>query len=196
MDEFGIDVCWFTPTPYISYADECSTAYNATCNHVLDIGCENSSISSDGSIFLKSYHHKNIYNIFLRVPFPDTTENLKILYMGHDNCMVMDSVHMLNPLNGKANSGLGLAMIMNFKSQLQETKTLVHEFGHFYGAKDHYGNGTPSTAEMNNSKETDLYNENCIYGENKDRVAVYNALTICDGCKSIISDNKYRYGID
>ena len=193
LEEFGIYVNFYSPTVYTSYADECSLPYNSHCNHG---SCNNSILYTNGSTSLQPYHHKNIYNILLRVPFPDTSQNLKIFYMGHDNCYVDNLEDVPNPLFGIAYSNFGIAMIMNFGGQSQETKTMVHEFGHLFGAKDHYGNNTPTTEQMNDSADGGLYNDYCIYGKYKDLAFVCNELTICEGCRITITENKYRYGID
>ena len=37
------------------------------------------------------------------------------------------------------------------------------------------------------------YNKNCIYGENRENDDVLEEYIICDGCKSIIEDNKNLY---
>ena len=197
FNEFGIDINCFSPTLYTSYADQCSTSYSTPCSHASNGACNNSIVYQSGLSSLQPYHHKNTYNILYRVPLPDITQNLKIFYMGHDNCRIDGMEHITNPSNGMAYSTAGLAMIMNFSTKAQEIKTLVHEFGHLYGAIDHYGySGAVSTNDMNSGLDVKIYSEDCIYGENKDDVNICNSLMICDGCRITITENKYKYGID
>lgn len=71
---------------------------------------------------------------------------------------------------------------------------MIHKFGHLYGVKDHYDIGdVPSTDEIKITSDNDGYSKYCIYGENKDEASVYNTVTICNGCKSVIMANKDKY---
>ena len=82
---------------------------------------------------------------------------------------------------------------MNFDGAASEIKTFVHEFGHLYGAPDHYGISAPSTTEMNTENGTQDFDEYCIYGEKKDFSSVVSNLTLCDGCRKYIESNRNKY---
>lgn len=91
-------------------------------------------------------------------------------------------------------SYIDLVAIMNDSSSTPELGTVIHEFGHLYGVKDHYGGtvGT-TTEEMRNKYEDREYSEDCIYGENKFNSDVIAETKICDGCKSWIIENRNCY---
>lgn len=187
--EFGINVNLYTPTSFYSYTDSyCTTDPFTYCRHPEDHICANSSMS-----VLQSYHHTNIYNILCRVPRPDISEYVTMAFIGHNNCIVNGGSHYSNPYYGLCYATLGLMGIMNFESEAQETKTLIHEFGHLYGVKDHYGGSTQTTTEIIQSTGNTGYSRNCIYGENKDQEEVYTNLVICDGCASLIIANKNKF---
>ncbi|MGM9681406.1 MAG: DNRLRE domain-containing protein [Eubacteriales bacterium] len=187
-----------SPSLFSSYADlNCSTSYNYSCTHATNTECYNSSLYVSGNTSLQTYHHNNIYNIMLRIPFPDTDTTVKIAYIGHDNCICTrdgNSVnHKTNPYYGLTYKSIGLITVMNFSSVASEIKTTAHEFGHLYNAPDHYGGSAPSTDEIIISTGDSRFDRNCIYGENKGTPDVLNNLTICDGCKAIINANKDKY---
>ena len=197
LREFDIWINYSSPTSYISYGDQCSTNHSTICQHARNFQC----CSSTSPNNLYSYHHKNVKNIFYRMPLPNVSTTTCVLYTGHDTCgEIIDEngeyiEHLPKPIYGIASKTIGCAMIMNFENVFQEMKTLTHEFGHLYGTIDHYGGG-------NNKKTTDQldaeypnqgYSEYCIYGEQKDFVAVYQNLVICDGCKERIKENKDKY---
>ena len=192
LNEFGITVNNLSLTPFVSYADEfCSTNPTVQCTHITsDDLCEDSGFD-DGVLQLKAFHHTNLYNMLLRIPFPDVSSTVKVAYIGHDYCT--ETNHSYRQYNGYAYVTKGLASITNFGSEASETKTLIHEFGHFYGVIDHYGESTQTTAQITASTGNTGYSEDCIYGENKGNPAVLVNFTICDGCKSIIEDNSDRY---
>ena len=64
--------------------------------------------------------------------------------------------------------------------------TTVHEFGHLIGAKDHYGNGKPSTEAVNGAMGENLFNRYCIYGEEHGNQNVLNNIQICEGCRMVL----------
>lgn len=64
---------------------------------------------------------------------------------------------------------------------------MVHEIGHWYGAPDHYGTGNVmSTEEKIEATGDSRFNENCIFGENKNNFHVYDQFVICAGCQARI----------
>ena len=191
-NEFGITVNITLLSSFYSYADEyCSTDYDAECNHASDDLCDDSDLFVDGNVELHDYHHTNVYNNMLRIPFPNISNEVKIAYWGHDYCT--EHNHSGRSFNGLAYDSIGLAIITNFSSQTSETKTLIHEFGHFYGVIDHYGSSGLSTDQIIVQTGNNGYNRNCIYGENRENDDVLKEYIICDGCKSIIENNKNLY---
>ena len=192
LTEFGIIVNCTSISSFYSYADEyCSTDYATKCDHV-DAGlCEDSTPLYGGNIILHEYHHTNIYNNILRIPFPDTSLEVKVAYLGHQFCIANTHLHF--PYFGLAYPDIGLAAITNFSNVASETKTLIHEFGHFYGVIDHYGGTELSTEDIINETGNLGYSAYCIYGENKETDDVLENYTICEGCKSIIESNKSLY---
>jgi hypothetical protein len=192
LREFGITVNNISLTLFSSYADtNCTTNYNVECNHASEDLCKNSRIYSNNTVGLESYHHTNIYNIMARIPFPDLTSFVKVAYIGHEICT--EDNHTSHPYYGLTYPTIGLASVTNFYSETSETKTLLHEFGHFYGVIDHYGGSAKSTEQMKNETGNNGYNRNCIYGENKESLLVLSEFTICDGCKDRIMTNINRF---
>ena len=196
LSEFYILIHFSQPEAFSSYADiHCYSSPTANCDH--SIICSNSRIFDDGTIIRHDYHHKNIYNIAARIPFPDITETFKIAYIGHaicwdepnEGCSRNNNLHMY----GCTWSEYGLMIITNHISVDDEIKTTVHEFGHMYGAIDHYGEGTSSTDEIIEKTGNMGYSRYCIYGEEKSNVNVLADLTICDGCRDIIISNLRSY---
>lgn len=200
LAEFGVLIKFSSPTLFSSYGDSaCSSNPTTSCTHSVDSQCYNSVAYTNGTVSLKTYHHKNLYNMMLRIPFPDLTETLRVAFFGHDYCVTERNQngefieHIQRPYLGLAYSTMGLASITNFREQQNEIKTLVHEFGHFYGAPDHYGGNGLTTAEMNAQVGGSLYSSDCLYGENRNSLEVLNELTICEGCRSTIKPNASRY---
>ena len=192
LDEFGIWIKYNAPTKFTSYADSCSTSPTAVCSHSTDSDCANSVFYLDGRIALQSYHHNNITNILGRISLPDMSKTFKMAYIGHSTCAVVSGEHALNPYAGLSYSELGICSVMKFTSVESETKTMVHEFGHIYGAPDHYGYGTPTTDEMIATTGY-AFNRNCIYGEYKDTESVVTNLTICNGCIEYVQNNRTAF---
>lgn len=92
-----------------------------------------------------------------------------------------------NPILGITFANIGLSMITHDKASITESVTVVHEFGHFIGALDHYGSGCKTTAQMNAVYPGYNFNTNCMYGEDffndPDNMS---ELTICAGCQKLI----------
>lgn len=190
MQDFGIIVNNVSLTAFSSYADTyCTTDYTAECSHASE-PCRNSTLRG-GSANLYSLHHTNIYNIMLRIPFPDLSSTVKVAYIGHEICT--QTTHEGHPTYGLTYESIGLATIVNFTSEVKETKTFIHEFGHFYLVVDHYGGSAKSTEQMIDETGNTGYSEDCIYGEHKEWPSVLNNFTICDGCKTTIKNNMSRF---
>lgn len=201
LTEFGIRIDCSSFSSFYSYADSyCSTTPDQACTHATNDECYNSGFDNNGSLILKTYHHKNVYNIMHHISHPDLSSSVKLAYTGHSNCItVRDDQgslirHGTNPYQGLANRSLGLAMVMHFSSVTNQTATMVHEFGHLYGAKDHHGTSSyPSSDDMNDTYGDIGFDINCIYGERMNISSIKENLTICDGCKSFIESNRNIY---
>lgn len=187
VSEFGIWIACSGPHKFDSYADvACSAPWNQECGHG---ECTNSTWSA-----LQTHHHKNIYNIMLRITPPDMTQTFRMAYIGHITCSVKKDENHRGAYLGLTFPSKGLISITNFGFLASEIKTMVHEFGHLYGAPDHYNIGdVQSTEEIVKKTGNYGFNENCIYGENKEHAAVLSNLTICDGCRSVIQQNSNDY---
>ena len=185
--EFGIWVNCSAPNIFESYADAyCSAPWNQKCTHGF---CCNSTTQ-----LLQSYHHKNIYNILLRVDRPVITQTFRMVYIGHLTCTESDNHDYDTGYYGLAYPSLGLMSITNFVSISSEIKTMIHELGHMYGAPDHSGIGDdPTTGQIENDRKDYRFDRGCIYGEDKEKLYVLNSLTICDGCKAEIESNRSKF---
>ena len=197
LKEFGIIIDFYSLSNFSSYADQmCPSDYDEPCACGDEALCSNSMVSQNPT--LEALHHKNFYNIMARIDLPNTAETLKIAYIGHEMCEINNEtetpVHEETTVYGRAYPYMGIAAIMNFASDESSVKTLIHEFGHFFGAPDHYDTGAaPSTTEKNAEIGEELYSRDCIYGENKEDEHVLNNLIICDGCRAEIQENINRY---
>ena len=196
MKSFGIWVNYSVPTQFVSYADaNCYYTPNKACDHASDTNCYNSVLYTNGTIDLEGLHHKNYKNIWLRIPMPDLTQTVKASFVGHNCCSVERDgngnfiSHGSSGIYGVAYSNSGTCLITNFVSNQSERKTLIHEFGHFYQVQDHYGNGAPTTGQMNMDAGEDIFSEYCIYGEKRETTSVLGNLTICEGCQRTIRAN-------
>lgn len=165
----------------------CPHGDNNSANNASDGLCVNSSYSSTGNAN-QDLHHKNLYNIVYRIPFPDVTQNTMIVFSGHRYCRMSGENH-IGRANGLNWCNEGFILVTNFDSALSERKTILHEIGHWYGVLDHYDIGNaPSSVEMGPG-----YDPNCIYGENKDSSDVIDNMKICDGCRKFIEENSSEF---
>lgn len=184
MEEIGIYVSYTPARQFSSYSDlNCDVNHTSICGHATNNECTNNG----------EYHHTNIYSILYKLPRPDTSKMIRMAYIGQQNCFKNNDKHVINPYFGLTIQQYGVATITNYAYTQSELKTVVYEFGHFYGAPDHYGESTPTTKEINIKNPGYNFNENCIYGEKKDTNDVIDDLTICDGCKMFIKQNISRY---
>ena len=200
LEEFSTLVHIESISMFTSLADMCPTTdINSLCKCGM---CENSTIDpnkdeyDDGFVNLKQRHHKNYTNILLNIPIPsENTVNLVLI--GHVICdsysdeLTEPECTESGPF-GVTYPKYRTAGIFNFTSTADELRTIIHEFGHFFDAPDHYGSwdgAVPSTEEM----DDEAFDRRCIYGEDKESDDVTNQLTICDGCRMIIADNVNRY---
>ena len=191
--EFGIHVDYSTPRPYQSVADLCQAGIDEACR----CGeCCNSYSTANGIVYHETNHHKNIYNIFYDIDLPNRTQTLRMAYTGHSSfCEVVKEtvdgvvVEKCVPTRkvGLALQSLGIALVKDSGGD-SACRTAIHEFGHLYGAKDHYGGEWPTTQEMNAQPDSgNLYNMNCIYGENKSALTVGEDNLFCEGCRRDIA---------
>jgi len=80
-----------------------------------------------------------------------------------------------------------------------ELRTLIHELGHVFEAKDHYYSEEVATKDPNdNLHSTDTlkamypdltFSSDCLYGENRNTSIVQNNMTMCSGCKHFIKEH-------
>lgn len=193
LSEFGIKIRYTSvPTMYQSLADTCGTDYATLCTHGT---CQSSNLST-----AYTYHHKNIYNVYYNTVFPDITENLKIVFIGHNCCYndnngtpndASDDNHITTGINGVASQEYGMALISRHDSYEGELATTIHETGHLFGTIDH---SSGQTANLNIERIYNLYDDNCIYGAKKYTPTVVNNLMICDACKATIVAGRDYYG--
>lgn len=87
-------------------------------------------------------------------------------------------------------SGLTVCVSDRKGSFDHETFTLIHEFGHLYGAEDHYGDryaGSKTTAELEEEYNYNLdFDNDCIYGADKESLIDPEDMKVCDGCRELI----------
>lgn len=186
LQEFGVWVQDRRLLNKVSKADECngnndpffaSRPYEAVCTDGTNDECSNSN---------NSKHHKNIYNMLLSEPLPDS-KSVRMLFTGHTTCSIaIDGTHRMAAMYGLTETVSRRMVISNHDSKTSEEKTVIHEFGHIFGAPDHYGYGCQSTDSMNEQSTDGVFSSDCIYGENKDEKSVLSNMTICAGCKAAI----------
>ena len=197
LQEFGLLIECTGITLFNSFADvECSTDFDSACTHANNEMCFNS--DSEREKERQLLHHKNFYNVLVSIPFPNTALTLRTVFIGHNTCVAnRNETGDLIGHNERSPLGIshyeeGLAMINNFISQQNEIKTVIHEFGHHYNVKDHYGGNAPFTYEIDPTGELG-YSMDCVWGENRNNSDVLNNYTICDGCRRILEANIAKY---
>ncbi len=200
-EEFGVTVILGAPYLFSSYADtSCHATPDMQCDHADENSCINSTLRSNGTVVAQTYHHKNISNIVARIPFPDNLTTLKAVYTGHKCCRIIntgeDSNQHAGMPNGIAYTAIGITMLFNTSSTLSNARVLLHEFGHFYGAPDHYNVNCPSTEEIQLQTGNYGFNRECIYGEDRNTDNVLSNLTICDGCRAEIESYLWKYNYE
>lgn len=84
-------------------------------------------------------------------------------------------------------SGLTVCVSDRKGSFDHETFTLIHEFGHFFGAIDHYGSTyeCPKTTQDMIDEYNLEFSEVCIYGGNKEEL---DEIKVCEGCRQLINN--------
>ena len=171
--------------------------------------CSKYCYSSSSPDKLQNLHHTNISNILLRVPVPQDPIDVSLLFIGHPTCYVFKEGHRNRQCLGLAFAQVGMIAVNNIGvwdearndytySVESSIKTLIHEIGHIFGAKDHYGNSVhdvkPSTDMLAmDPKYGRYYNADCIYGENKEVGHVLNTFMLCEACRRNIQDGILRY---
>ncbi len=174
-------------------ADSCGNRLNhnanCECTYLDGRQCDNNS-----SVF---FHHKNIYNMFhfLSDPSPNVTFTLRMAFTGHETCNINEAGDHSTSSNGIGGHVIGLG---NFSRGIcisadhnptwsKRVSTAAHEFGHLYGAPDHYDasyTGDPSKPGIN---------DECIWGKRWDKPSVLTNGTICEYCKRHIRANLHKY---
>ena len=197
INVFDIWIDFVNPTLFNCYACEnCTTDPEEPCDCVNETLCRDTCWGENGWEYML-YHHTNYTNIMYRIPYRGPNVAFCVGYFAHSTCISKETTdghtHHLNPYGGlTCNSNVCLSAVTDWEDYDKETRTLIHEFGHIYGAKDHHGQGAPTTKEMNGGNNTGPYNELCIYGENNENATTEDGVVICDGCKAdIIMKNDY-----
>ena len=204
LHNFYILVNFTAPQSFSSYADTCSFPYNEPCHHGLYYGsdeeqtecytCEDSIINSDLTTELKPYHHKNVVTIIANIDFPTAEGTYKMAFTGHEVCRSEGGLcsrynFNSNPVDGATIVEIRVALICAVGTTDNEAATVIHEFGHFFGAQDHYDKmGFPSTDTMNDKYGTNIFSSRCIYGEDYDTADIIASKTICAGCRSLMEE--------
>ena len=188
--DFQILIKYSSVNSISSWGDYCDNLtggdYSDVCIHY-GTACANSSFSSTGNAN-QTLHHKNLYNILFRIPFPDITNSMSAVFIGHDTCRINSEGQHDGSFNGIAWPSYGFMAVTNFGSVLSERKSILHEIGHWYQVEDHYGAGGKTTEQMGSG-----YSKYCIYGEEREDETVLNNMTICDGCYATIKANATLY---
>lgn len=191
LTQFGLVIQYTTPAKFQSVADTCGS-YNSNCAHTTNLACIDALALGE----LTDCHHKNAYRILHSLP---TYSNKKVLsFIGHNVCHPDNlNNHAVNGdgndyLYGLAKFNLQAAIVMdhsegNAAPPTHSISVAIHEFGHLFGAQDHYGVG--ETESLNQTvTDGNFYNNNCVYGYNKDEPSVYPYNLICNGCRKDITD--------
>ncbi|MBQ8338882.1 MAG: RICIN domain-containing protein, partial [Clostridia bacterium] len=218
--EFGIVIDYSTPQRVACYACNEDPEQGPVCAtwqtyHDYLKGCEGSLCSYD-CVNQGETHHTNLYNIwdnFVRkyyVPTPNK-KDLNVFFVGHDHCVEDEYIgHLKTPaLAGLSHKDYRVLVVSRhyetsaywgeLATPEREFQTLLHEFGHFFCAPDHYDtieNGYDDlnylTSEAERIFQRD-FDDFCIYGSDGDSDAACEQLPICSGCSSIIQENGTRY---
>ena len=221
FEEYGECLC----RDYSNCPDDCEAGNACECVDECECyrQCSHSDVchNSDSIDNLQNIHHTNITNILLRVPAPQDPIDVSLLFIGHKTCyrIESDNQHIWMGFKGIAFKEYGLIAVNNIGrcpyspngvcecypnsnhseySVESSIKTLIHEIGHIFGAKDHYGNSVydvkPSTDMLAmDPKYGRYYNADCIYGENKEVGHVLNTFMLCEACRRNIQDGILRY---
>lgn len=213
-EQFRVSIEFTRPQAILTYYEECSNK-----NEKGECECSRYCYNSDDIDQLQNVHHTNISNILLRVPVPQDPIDVSLLFIGHPTCYAYDSTTCGSLLLGLAYRQYGLIAVNNIglcpnsvngvcmcPSTINchryvvesSVKTLIHEIGHIFGAKDHYGglfNDSHSTSQMHiyDKGYYFYYNENCIYGENKEESNVLHDFMMCEACRRNVQDGIERY---
>ena len=190
LDEFDIVVHYDTPTLTTTYADDCDEQENGLC------ACGGRSCYPENEIvdYFDDCHHTNLYAMLWGVPCPPEN-SVVIVYTGRDTCYYKDESNpCVNAYEDNVQL-LGLADPDNYIMIIadrgdDEIRTVIHEMGHMFGTDDHYALDCPSTNDMRQEHPNDGYNEQCIYGENKDDMNTINDMEVCDGCRKRINAHR------
>ena len=192
LNDFYIQIVCNSSQPFASYADQCPRPYNQNCNCGR---CVNTIAYTTGNIHLENYHHKNYYNMFFRITPPTNPNTYKIAYTGHNVCsydglFCTRETSNNNSLLGVTFYGYNILLVTHDIAPATEVVTVAHEFGHFFGAPDHYGGyNTPTTDAMNDQYVGYGFSSNCMYGElYRLNANTLTSLAICPGCRRMIQD--------
>ena len=165
LSEFGLFINYTVPVQFTSYADQCSYGLGEKCYHTEE--------------------HKNIYNVMSHITLPTAPATLKMAFIGQTMYEKVGSGYTADTTAGMTSAEDRLAVVFWEAADNGRMLIIIHEFGHFFDAPDHYGNGSLTTEEINTETGTSLFFEDCIYGENNWDL-VDAGYPICAGCKKAI----------
>lgn len=181
LEEFNIVVNYSAPMPFESFSDNCPTKNSlgiCSCN---GITCSNE--------FVTVNHHTNIYANLYHLTSPDSN-SVRMAYIGRETCSAYEFQCTPGPL-GLALMSQRAMIINNHTTEISETITAIHEMGHMFGILDHYGDGCPTTDQMNNTSSG--YSRDCLYGEGKDSYTTVSSINICEGCRNRVKQYRDLY---
>ena len=196
LSQFGIFIDYSSIENFRSLADECPTT---DINSLCDCGtCEDSEAypypwEVDDPITEKFMHHKNFHNILLNMELP-SADTVHFVFIGHLTCMEADSEYhddLAGDTKGICYRNYRISSVFNFESDAAELRTMIHEFGHLFGAPDHYDApaiGIPSSGALGSN-----FSQYCIYGENHTDPEVTDEIAICAGCRARIAEDADKY---
>ncbi|MBE6672344.1 MAG: DNRLRE domain-containing protein [Ruminococcaceae bacterium] len=172
--------------PIDLFGDDISCIGN-TCNH--------EGVTTEGNIIENvTCHCRDRYIADTLNRDYNTTAGLVMLFTGHDLCSINDDNehYTIGGLQRET------ALLVKKASFDYECSTVIHELGHLYGTPDHYEvNGHYTTDEVNTEGNDyyiseGMYNEYCIYGENKTS-AEENGDVMCAGCQYWLTVNRAKF---
>ena len=162
-------------------------------NAIAECPCyEDCSVSSDGTV--NSLHHKNISNILHEMFELSTSQNINVLFTGHNVCYNHENSY----IRGISSWPYGCAVIAtnysdynDFTSNTEREKrivsTIAHEIGHLF-------QNSSITLDHNVDNPPTNSSPYCIYGSYKDDVSsVYSNIEICNYCATRIRNNASIY---
>ncbi len=169
-----------------TYLDTSSCAAKNNHSTMCTCGsCNNSTASS-----LKSFHHTNFNNILYRMDNPNQANSLKVIFSGHDMCVINNSSHVASTKNACIHSAVyeekDIILMFDFYTQVlyHEHMIMVKDILGLYGLVDHFEQDENTTGG---------FSDNCIFGYNSHTADVVEVCTLCEHCQGILLENISTY---